>query len=94
MLANYGTDLSTGCAPGDTDEERLSDIVGVLIPVPKMCLTITGHTCTVATALLRWKIFVPKPLPQNVCCVLTLPYFKFFIHTNVFKMSFLCTDAI
>lgn len=75
MLAGYGPDLSTGCAPGDTDEERLSNNVGIFIPVPKMCLTITGHTCTVATALLRWKIFVPKPLPQNACCVLILSCF-------------------
>lgn len=52
--ASLSADLSAGCAPGDTDEKRLSDNVGVFVTVPQTCFTVSSHTCNVPCGMLSW----------------------------------------
>lgn len=66
-MTRQGADLSTGRAPGDTDEERLPNNVGVLVPALQMCFTVSSHTCNVLKAGPHWNIIVPKPLPRHNC---------------------------
>ncbi len=74
-VASYGADLSAGGASGDADEKRLSNNVGILVTVPKMCFTVPGHTCNVWSALLYWWIIAAELLPQHYRYCFTLPFF-------------------